>query len=124
MGEIKIKMRALLQVPFANRVEPLIENDKDQYINLIVKDGLQYVARSHRILLLVGDDYNDFTYLGNVTPEERRSKSAAQSKYWGRKWIILSNPNYGHWERALYDYDSSLSREAVLEKKHQFLRPE
>lgn len=67
------------------------------------------IAKAYRILLLIGDDYNDFTYLGNLTPNERKEKALGQQKYWGSRWIILPNPTYGSFDKALwrYDYDAS-----------------
>ncbi|MFT7589338.1 MAG: 5'-nucleotidase (lipoprotein e(P4) family) [Limisphaerales bacterium] len=60
------------------------------------------IAENYRVVLLIGDDYNDFTDLGKVSPSERVAKASAFEKYWGTKWIVLSNPHYGNWERSLY----------------------
>ena len=80
------------------------------------------VAKNHRVLLLLGDDYNDFVSLGRISAEQRVQKANAYQAYWGEKWILLSNPLYGHWERSLYDYDMSLSQEDQLQAKHRHLR--
>jgi acid phosphatase len=80
-----------------------------------------FIARQYRILLLIGDDYNDFTFLGKVSPEERISNTRNHQQYWGKQWIIISNPVYGHWERALYDYDYKLSDEDKLKAKINYL---
>lgn len=60
-----------------------------------------YVAQAYRVLLLVGDDLGDFVADASGTPEERRARTAPYESWWGRKWIMLPNPSYGSWERAV-----------------------
>jgi acid phosphatase len=60
-----------------------------------------FVARDYRILLLVGDDLGDFVVDASGTPDERETRAAAQSDWWGRRWIMVPNPTYGSWERAI-----------------------
>ena len=81
-----------------------------------------YVAESYRVLLLAGDDLNDFVSVARVTTEERDRLEAAYSAYWGVRWIMLPNPAYGSWERALYDFDSSLSAEEKRDRKQARLK--
>ena len=80
-----------------------------------------HVGRTHRVLLLIGDDFNDFVYLGNVSPEERVIAARKYLDYWGEKWILLPNPMYGHWEQALYDYDRELGDAMKLNSKYSHL---
>ena len=42
--------------------------------------------------------------------------------WWGTRWFMLPNPQYGSWEGALFGNDYSLSREEKLERKMQHLR--
>lgn len=60
-----------------------------------------FVARDYRILMLVGDDLGDFVVDAAGSPAERRSRTAAQADWWGRRWIMIPNPTYGSWERAI-----------------------
>ncbi len=60
------------------------------------------IARIHRIVLNVGDDFGDFL------PEVRRQKvpereqaRCAHRDYWGRQWFMIPNPMYGSWQAAL-----------------------
>jgi len=80
-----------------------------------------FLAESHRIILLVGDDFNDFAYLGMVSPQQRFTSGSQYREYWGTKWIQLPNPNYGHWEKAIYDYDYSVTDVQKLRLKHDAL---
>jgi 5'-nucleotidase (lipoprotein e(P4) family) len=81
-----------------------------------------YVAAGHRILLLIGDDFNDFVYIGEVPPERRNEAARRYSAYWGTKWIMLPNPMYGGWEDALYGYDRTLPRGGKLKAKSEQLK--
>lgn len=60
----------------------------------------QKVARTHRILLMLGDDLGDFTTReGSVS--DRLGRVAKYGSRWGTSWFVLPNPMYGSWERAL-----------------------
>lgn len=80
------------------------------------------IAKTHRILLLVGDDYNDFVFLGKTNAAERTQLAVKYQKHWGSHWIVLSNPLYGNWERALYDYNYKLSRQEKIDLKQEYLQ--
>jgi 5'-nucleotidase (lipoprotein e(P4) family) len=58
------------------------------------------VAQSYRVLLLIGDDLGDFVEASG-SPEERRARTAPHAEWWGQRWIMLPNPSYGSWERAI-----------------------
>jgi 5'-nucleotidase (lipoprotein e(P4) family) len=60
-----------------------------------------FIANAYRVLLLVGDDLGDFVVDAAGTPEERRARTAPQQGWWGQRWIMLPNPTYGSWERAV-----------------------
>ena len=78
-----------------------------------------FVAATHRILLMLGDDLNDFAYAGkNHTAASRRKIAADNNAMFGDKWFMLPNPNYGGWERSLYQFNDRLPREKKLEFKH------
>ncbi|HEX4931759.1 MAG TPA: HAD family acid phosphatase, partial [Gemmatimonadaceae bacterium] len=75
-----------------------------------------HVARTHRILLLVGDDLGDFVADATGTVPERQAKTAPQQEWWGRRWIMIPNPSYGSWERAVIgsSKDPLAAKRAVL----------
>jgi 5'-nucleotidase (lipoprotein e(P4) family) len=60
-----------------------------------------YVAREYRILLLIGDDLGDFVVNASGTVDERRQRTAPNASWWGERWIMIPNPTYGSWERAV-----------------------
>jgi 5'-nucleotidase (lipoprotein e(P4) family) len=79
------------------------------------------VAEQYRILLLVGDNMEDFIDGFKTSPEIRRSLAHDYADRWGRKWIILPNPMYGHWESSIYNFDYGMPREEQLKYKMQEL---
>ena len=80
------------------------------------------VARSFRILLLVGDDLGDFVSGARARPEERVALAERHAERWQKKWILLPNPYYGSWERALVDNERDLSDAEILRRKLGRLR--
>ena len=81
------------------------------------------VAAQYRILLLVGDNLNDFVSDSRTDPDTRRALVKEHAARWGREWVILPNPMYGNWEASLYEYDYSLPRDERLDRLlHQLER--
>jgi 5'-nucleotidase (lipoprotein e(P4) family) len=73
------------------------------------------IAARHRIVMLLGDDMQDFMAADDVRRYRDRDAriTAVVNKNLGRRWFILPNPMYGSWERAL---------PASLEQKYASLR--
>ncbi|MEM7586236.1 MAG: 5'-nucleotidase, lipoprotein e(P4) family [Acidobacteriota bacterium] len=84
----------------------------------------EVVAKEFRILLLLGDDLNDF-FSGARTkePGPRRELVEKHSEQWGRKWIVFPNPLYGSWEASLFGRAYSLPDEEKLRLKYGHLAP-
>ena len=83
----------------------------------------RFVADDYRILLLVGDNYGDFMAGVDTTVEARRTMAAEHAAYWGTRWIVLPNPQYGSWEESLYNFDYSLPAAERLRLKYRTLDP-
>jgi acid phosphatase len=85
-----------------------------------------HVAATHRILLLLGDDMNDFlsgTRGPGMGPEGRLARAEEHRDYWGRRWIMLPNPLYGSWQSSLHGFRDDLSPEAKRRYLLDSLRP-
>ena len=67
------------------------------------------VAEDNHVLLLIGDSANDFLPLDRLDPAARRAALKERAGYFGERWILLPNPNYGAWETALYGYRQALA---------------
>lgn len=85
----------------------------------------RHVAKDYRILLLLGDDFNDFVtgVRGKGVTLKDRTRLANQYKsYWGEKWIMLPNPVYGSWEAALYEFEYGLPHPEKLKSAYKNLK--
>lgn len=80
------------------------------------------VAEDFRILLFLGDNLGDFLPDVERSIEARQQLVERHAGYWGRRWFVLPNPQYGSWEAALYGYDYGLSRAERLRRKRERLR--
>jgi 5'-nucleotidase (lipoprotein e(P4) family) len=68
------------------------------------------VMKKYNVVMLFGDNLNDFTYLFEKKPNINRLEEADKIKNeWGNRFIVLPNAMYGEWENAAYDYDKKLN---------------
>ena len=58
------------------------------------------VAETHRVVLLMGDNFGDFLDAASGSVADRQAAYEAASEHWGRDWIAMPNPTYGSWEGA------------------------
>jgi len=74
------------------------------------EDRKKSIEDNHTILLLMGDNMNDFSFLfEKKNPDERAKVADNFSTYFGDRFIVLPNPVYGDWEFSLYHYNYSLT---------------
>lgn len=83
----------------------------------------EYIARTHRIVQIAGDNLDDFVGYKMAT-EERSALAKNYMSWWGTHWLMLPNPAYGSWERALLNYDNGLGDSLALRMKHDALVPQ
>lgn len=72
----------------------------------------QWVMDRYRVIMLLGDNLNDFTSAfekGLIA--ERFEETDKAHDNWGKKFIVLPNSTYGEWENALTSYQRGLSRQ-------------
>jgi acid phosphatase len=81
------------------------------------------VAEAYRIVLLIGDNFGDFAGEVETPIAERDDRADAFQAYWGTRWIVLPNPQYGSWEGATFNFEYSLPPLEKLDEKHDVLRP-
>ena len=82
----------------------------------------EHISQTYRILLLIGDNYGDFSESARGSLSERMRSEEDYAPYWGSKWIVLPNSMYGSWESTLYDSDFTLSDDAKLQSKKSYLK--
>jgi len=74
------------------------------------------VAEKYDVIMLLGDNLNDFAEVfEKKTIKERAASTDQDQALWGTRFIVLPNPVYGEWENALYQYKKTLSAD---QKEH------
>lgn len=77
----------------------------------------QRVMQNYNVVMLLGDNLNDFMQIFERRPiVERLSETDSVKNEWGKKFIVLPNATYGEWENAIYEYKKN-----DLEVKYQML---
>lgn len=103
----KATMENMASLGFPSADNPsafLFKNEKPEWASSDKTTRRAFIAQTHRIVMLIGDDLNDF--LPQADAEAlRKDSSSATAKTYGKKfsgrWFLLSNPIYGSWERTL-----------------------
>ena len=81
-----------------------------------------FVAAKYRILLLVGDNLEDFISVRDKSMGGRDLLASRYDDWWGSKWIVLPNPTYGSWESAITLGAPPNDPAAALARKYAALR--
>jgi 5'-nucleotidase (lipoprotein e(P4) family) len=81
------------------------------------------VARTHDIVLLVGDNLGDFSGFDELPASGRVKAVEGRSEEFGKKLIVFPNPMYGDWEGAIYNYDYSKTDFEKVKLKNESLQP-
>jgi 5'-nucleotidase (lipoprotein e(P4) family) len=79
------------------------------------------VADRYRVLLMAGDDLNDFVNLRRASWQERDAFITKTKEWWGTRWFMLPNPMYGSWEHAAIGPGGTPCEQ--VQRKIQALRP-
>lgn len=79
------------------------------------------VAAKYRVVMLLGDDVNDFANLRDASWADRDAFVKKMQDWWGTRWFILPNPMYGSWERAAIGTGGTPCEQ--MERKVQALKP-
>jgi 5'-nucleotidase (lipoprotein e(P4) family) len=89
-----------LGFPLDPAVDTLLVQGKNGWTTSDKSPRRAHVAASYRLLLLVGDDLNDFAPASGKSREERDAIVRERASWWGTRWFVVPNPMYGSWERA------------------------
>ena len=84
----------------------------------------QSVGAKYRIVLLMGDDLNDFSnvFENSKTIDDRTAAADRYKEEFGRRFIMLPNAMYGNWESAIYGYNFKLTEAEKAEKRTSVLK--
>lgn len=96
-----------LNFPFADKEHMLFLADGSSK-----ESRRNVVAGNYKIILLLGDNLNDFADCFEVKDNINRSGAVEKFRQeWGRRFIVIPNAIYGEWEKGIYDYKENLSPE-------------
>lgn len=107
--------------PLNNKIDTLLTQGEQGDWGSDKGSRRSFLAEKYRIILLIGDDLNDFLPNTSAAPEDRIRVLAEHQEFWNERWIIIPNPIYGGWEWALYNFDFSLSKAQIIEHKFNHL---
>jgi 5'-nucleotidase (lipoprotein e(P4) family) len=84
----------------------------------------QTVSAKYRIVLLMGDNLNDFAEIfdQSKTVADRLAAVERNKSQFGKRFIVLPNVMYGDWESAIYDYNFKLTDEEKAAKRKSYLK--
>lgn len=82
-----------------------------------------FVAKDYRVLLMLGDDFGDFTDASRGSEAERLKAYEDNRQRWGREWLMLANPTYGSFDRAPFGHDFKKSPDEQRKAKRDVLDP-
>lgn len=80
----------------------LVRGDREEWKASDKGPRRAWVASQYRVLLLLGDDLNDFANARDKSSVERDRILSDNAARWGRQWFMLPNPMYGSFERAVH----------------------
>src|SRR5258708_10419380 len=79
----------------------------------------QSVSGEFRIVLLMGDDLNDFSdvFENSRTADSRMAAADHYQEQFGKRFIMLPNPMYGNSKNAISDYNNKHTEAQKAEKR-------
>jgi 5'-nucleotidase (lipoprotein e(P4) family) len=107
-----------LQLPDADTAHALfVSNTSSKEIRR------QTVMKDFNVIMLLGDNLNDFMQVfEGKSPEQRFAETDKEKAEWGKKFIVLPNATYGEWESAIYDYEKHLTPAQKEDKRRARLK--
>jgi acid phosphatase len=98
-----------LGFPMGGNVDTfLMSKEKEDWTS---KKGTRrdFVGKDYRVLLLLGDNYGDFSDDYGKSEAERLTSLQGNMAHIGHDWIFIANPEYGSFESAPFNSDYKLS---------------
>lgn len=81
------------------------------------------VMETHRIIMLIGDNLNDFSSAYEKKSIDEKFNVVDQNKSdFGVKYIVLPNPMYGDWEGSIYKFNYNYSEQQKDSLRNSVLR--
>lgn len=90
-----------LGFPVSTSMDNILTNGEQPNWTSSKVNRRKMVEDSYRVIMLFGDDLNDFFPAKEISQAERDNKIREYSANFGRKWFILPNPIYGSWDSVM-----------------------
>ncbi|MDF3076786.1 MAG: 5-nucleotidase, lipoprotein e(P4) family [Sphingobacteriaceae bacterium] len=98
--------------------------------HLLVKDNTsdkeprrKQVAESYNIVMLCGDNLNDFSDMFYLKDQQSRNATVDEARQlFGTRFIIIPNPTYGDWESPVYQYKKGLTEQEKADKRMEAIK--
>jgi len=100
-----------LGFPLTDDMDTVLLNGEQENWNSNKINRRAVIEKEYRVIMLFGDDLNDFLPAKNITEDQRDQLVSNHADHWGKKWFVFPNPTYGSWEQALFNFESGLSAE-------------
>lgn len=110
-----------LGFPLKEGVDVLLTKNERQEWTSAKVNRRKYLASNYRILMLFGDNLNDFLPAEDLNAAERERLVEKYEQRFGSQWYVLPNPVYGSWESALYEADGDLTPDRIRQLKMEKL---
>lgn len=110
-----------LDFPLSKNEDRILSKNERENWTSAKTERREFVGDRYRVLMLFGDDLNDFVSAKDISRQKRDQLVKQHQNKWGRKWYMLPNPVYGSWESALYNFDNSLSPSQIDSVKKSLL---
>jgi len=111
-----------LGVPLDPTLDTILAQNENGWNSTDKTARRQFVSASYRIVLLIGDNFEDFAPGTHGTIASRAELLDKYADYWGTKWIVMPNPVYGSWEQAITFGQGPLTDAERLAVKYRTLR--
>ena len=110
-----------LGLPFDNDVDVLLTRGENGW-GSSKASRRSHVSEKHRVIMMFGDNLNDFFDLPDKADYVTRKDSVLKHEnMWGSKWFMLANPVYGDWEQSIYGFEL-LDEESKTKAKLENIR--
>lgn len=90
-----------LGFPVSRRIDNILTNGEQPNWNSSKVNRRKMIEDNYRVIMLFGDDLNDFFPAKEISQAQRDRKVSEYMKNFGRKWFMLPNPVYGSWDSIL-----------------------
>ena len=84
--------------PMGGNVDTFLTNREQEGWTSAKGTRRAFVAKDYRVLLLIGDNFGDFSDAYRTSEEERMKAFEEAKARWGHDWLMLPNPTYGSFE--------------------------